>query len=246
MGSLYRKLATSDHPAARLARGARRWPSRVSLPAPRVVIVPFVQAFLAVRAVYYFGLRVLVCEPFLKAHCRSYGRGLRTDVYLHWIQGPGDLVLGDNVWLDGKSSISFAARFADRPRLEIGNRVGIGHDCKFTIGKLIKIGNNCRIAGEVVIFDSHGHPSDPARRQAGLPPDESDVRPVVIGDNVWVGRRAIIFPGVTIGSGSAVSAGAVVTSDVPPDTVVAGNPARRVASTVAPPPAAPVAPAPVS
>ncbi|MBX9628794.1 MAG: hypothetical protein K2X82_33680 [Gemmataceae bacterium] len=109
----------------------------------------------------------------------------------------------------------------------------------FTVGKLIRIGRNCRIASEVVMFDSHGHPSDPERRRAGLPPDESDIKPVVIGDNVWIGRRAIIFPGVTVGAGSAISAGAVVTSDVPPETVVAGNPARRIGSLAAPPAAAP-------
>ena len=245
MGSLYRTLATSDHPAARLARRARWWPSKVSLPAPRVVVVPVVRAFTAARAVWHFGLRVFVCEPFLKAHCAKYGRGLKTGVYLHWIQGRGELVVGDDVLLDGKIGITFAARFVDRPRLEIGSRTGIGHDCRFTVGKLIRIGSNCRIASEVIVFDSHGHPSDPERRRAGLPPDESDIKPVVIGDNVWIGRRAIIFPGVTIGPGSAVSAGAVVTSDIPPDTVVAGNPARRVAST-APPGAAPAAPAPAA
>ena len=51
-------------------------------------------------------------------------------------------------------------------------------------------------------------------------------RPVVIGDDVWVGGGAIILPGVTIGEGSTVAAGAVVTRDVEPFTLVAGNPAR--------------------
>ncbi|MBX9581906.1 MAG: acyltransferase [Gemmataceae bacterium] len=236
MASLFRTLATSDHPAARLARGARRWVATVSVPAPKVVVVPLVKAFLAARAVWHFGLRVFVCEPFLKAHCSKYGRGLRTDVYLHWIRGRGDLVLGDDVLLDGKCSITFAARFVDRPRLEVGDGTGIGHGCAFTVGKLIRIGRNCRIASDVWVFDSHGHPTDPERRRAGLPPDERDVHPVEIGDNVWIGRRAVIFPGVTVGPGSVVSAGAVVTNDVPPDTVVAGNPARRVANVTATPP----------
>jgi acetyltransferase-like isoleucine patch superfamily enzyme len=53
---------------------------------------------------------------------------------------------------------------------------------------------------------------------------------VTIGDNVWIGRRAIIMPGVTIGEGSVISSGAVVMNDIPPFTVAAGNPARRVAS----------------
>ena len=213
----------------------------MSVPAPRVLVVPLVRAFLAARAVYHFGVRVFVCEPFLKAHCTRYGRNLRTDVYLHWVQGGGELVVGDDVLLDGKCSITFAARFADLPQLLIGDRTGIGHNCSFGVGKRVAIGNDCRIASDVMITDSSGHPSDPARRRAGEPPDEAEVKPVTIGDNVWIGRRAIVFPGITIGAGSIVAAGAVVTSDVPPNTVVAGNPARRVAALTpeAPPPAAP-------
>jgi acetyltransferase-like isoleucine patch superfamily enzyme len=54
------------------------------------------------------------------------------------------------------------------------------------------------------------------------------VKPVRIHDNVWIGRNAIVHPGVTIGEGSIVSAGAVVMSDVPPMSIVAGNPARKI------------------
>ena len=53
-------------------------------------------------------------------------------------------------------------------------------------------------------------------------------RPVVIGDDVWIAARAIILPGVTIGKGSIIGAGAVVTKDVPEYAVVGGNPARVI------------------
>jgi acetyltransferase-like isoleucine patch superfamily enzyme len=55
-------------------------------------------------------------------------------------------------------------------------------------------------------------------------------RPVVVEDGAWIGMAALILPGVRIGAGAVVSAGAVVTSDVPPDTLVAGNPAAVVRS----------------
>ena len=51
-------------------------------------------------------------------------------------------------------------------------------------------------------------------------------RPIIVGDNVWIGTRAIILPGVTIGDGAVIGAGAVVTKDVPARSVAAGNPAR--------------------
>ncbi len=52
--------------------------------------------------------------------------------------------------------------------------------------------------------------------------------PIIIGDNVWVGTRAVILKGVTIGGGAIVAAGAVVTKDVPPRTIVGGNPAHVI------------------
>jgi acetyltransferase-like isoleucine patch superfamily enzyme len=192
--------------------------------------LPILWAFLVVRSIHYFGLRVLVCEPLFKAYCRSYGRGVRTGVYLHWVQGKGDLILGNDVLVDGKSSFTFAARFVPRPTLRIGDGSAIGHNCRFTVGKQITIGRHCHVSSDVWMFDSSGHPADPEARLAGLPPSAEEVQPIVIEDNVWIGSRSIIFPGVTIGHGSLVAAGSVVTGDVPPNTLVAGNPARKVRS----------------
>jgi acetyltransferase-like isoleucine patch superfamily enzyme len=224
------KLAVSDHPLARGLRRARRAVLDFTLPAPRVLIRPVLWLYLSLRNVWYFLRRVLVAEPLFKAYCTRYGKGVRTDIFLHWVQGKGEILLGDHVLIDGLCGFTFAARYTARPLLEIGDHTGIGHGCQFTIGKRISIGRHCRIAGDVIVFDSSGHPSDPADRLAGLPTPIEDVQPVTIGDNVWIGRRAIIFPGVTIGEGSVISAGAVVTSDVPANTVVAGNPARRIAA----------------
>jgi len=70
---------------------------------------------------------------------------------------------------------------------------------------------------------------------AGAAPTDDEVRPVVIEDNVWIGTSAIIMPGVTIGQGSIVAAGAVVTMDVPPNTMFAGNPARQFLKLTGPP-----------
>jgi len=185
--------------------------------------------YLTLRGAYYFVYRVFVCEPLFKAYCTRYGRGLRTGVYVHWVQGSGELILGDDVYVDGKCSFTFASRFSDRPVLEVGDRTIIMHDCFFTVGRRITIGRHCMLAGGVWMFDAGGHPTDPAARLAGLPPPPDKVRPITIGDNVWIGMKCLIFPGTTIGEGSVVAAGSVVRGEVPPYTVVAGNPARVVA-----------------
>jgi acetyltransferase-like isoleucine patch superfamily enzyme len=173
-------------------------------------------------------MRVFVCEPLFKAYCKQYGRRLRTGIFIHRVSGKGDIILGNNVWINGKCNFNFAARFADRPALLVGDNTGIGHDCIFSIGKRITIGRDCILSGSVWIADSNGHPADLAARRTGQPPAPEDVRPVVIGNGVWIGRQTLIFPGVRIGDGSIISAGSVVRLHVPPYSVVAGNPAKIV------------------
>jgi acetyltransferase-like isoleucine patch superfamily enzyme len=85
------------------------------------------------------------------------------------------------------------------------------------------------------MFDSAGHPTNPADRLAGLPTPVDDVQPITIGDNVWIGGSCIIYPGVTIGNGSVISMGSVVTANVPANVLVMGNPARQILSLVGTP-----------
>lgn len=220
------RLATSDQFVPRVLRSVYRALRSLSIPAPRVLTRPSLWALLAFRECYQFVARVFICEPLFKAHCKKYGARLRTDCHLHYVQGSGDIVLGDDIWIDGRVTISFAARFADHPLLEVGDKSAIGNQTEFRIGKRISIGKNCNLSGWTVLMDSNGHPGDPALRWAGRAPDPDDVRPIVIGDGVWIGLRCIIFPGVRIGTGSIVSAGSVVRTHVPPYSVVAGNPAK--------------------
>ena len=105
--------------------------------------------------------------------------------------------------------------------------------------ELVEIGSHCLVSWGVGIADSDFHPLEPAQRlidsQALAPffknrPPRPKLKtaPVRIGDNVWIGMNAVILKGVTIGENSVVAAGAVVTKSIPPNTIVAGNPAVAV------------------
>lgn len=225
---LYQRIVLSDHWFPRLLRRSRLAARNFSVPAPRVLALPLVSVFLAARSVYYFLVRVCFCEPFFKTYCTRYGKNLHTGPFVHWVQGRGDLIVGDNVTVEGKCSFLFAARYSKRPTIVIGDNSGVGHLSNFTVGDRITIGRNCRIGAAVSILDSPGHPLDPALRLEGKPASREEVRPVVIEDNVWIGVYSIIMPGVTIGQGSVVAAGSVVMAPVPANVLVAGNPARQV------------------
>lgn len=200
----------------------------ISIPIPRIVSWVLYYSFIMIRSVWYFILRVFIAEPLFKAHCTRYGRNVHTDIYIHWITGRGKLIVGDNVLLSGKISIGFASSYSSMPELLIGNHVFIGHGASITIGKRVSIGDHCYIAGGAAIMDSSGHPIDPEMRRKGMPALMEDVKPVTIEKDVWIGMRSVILPGVTIGDGSVVGACSVVTKDVPPYVVVAGNPARVI------------------
>lgn len=101
----------------------------------------------------------------------------------------------------------------------------------------VQIGNYVIISNNVTISDNNNHPTSPLKRmkmcESGFHTPlwgwaESDTAPVVIHDNVWIGARCTILKGVTIGEGAIVACDSVVTKDVPPFTIAAGNPARIV------------------
>jgi hypothetical protein len=93
MADLRRTIALSKHPAARLARWVYWGVQNATLPAPRIIIKPMLWIFLAIRSVYYFVVRVFICEPLFKAYCKQYGRGLRTDVFIHYFMKPRPLAV---------------------------------------------------------------------------------------------------------------------------------------------------------
>ena len=223
---LRRLVVLSDHPLARVTRGLRKILIGFELPAPRLIVRPLLFLFLACRAMFYLFKKKFICEPLLKAYCTSYGKGLQSGVFIPWIQGAGDLIIGDDFTVYGKLSITYGTRFSERPTFRIGNNVMMGHLCSFTVAKSVTIGNNCLISAYALVIDSSGHPVDPVRRLAGWPPLPEEVRPVVIEDNVWIGTGCTILPGVTIGEGSVVSAGSVVRRNIPPYSLAGGNPAR--------------------
>lgn len=123
--------------------------------------------------------------------------------------------------------ISDTCTFNHCEGIEIGDNVSIQRDCTFSGHGGIEIGTGTIISHCVDIFSGeHNYDSDDLQ---SLPFDERFVNaPVKIGKYVWIGCHSIILPGVVIGDGAVIGAGSVVTKDVPPLAIAAGNPAHII------------------
>jgi maltose O-acetyltransferase len=108
--------------------------------------------------------------------------------------------------------------------ISIGDNSGIGRDSIISAFDRVEIGNNVMIGPQFILYTTN-HKIEPH-----LPIIEQGMRkaPVQIGDDVWIGARVIVLPGVVIGDGSVVAAGAVVTKNVKPYSIVAGVPAKKI------------------
>ena len=107
--------------------------------------------------------------------------------------------------------------------IHIGDHVYLNYLCTILDCNEVRIGNHVSIGPNVQIYTA-AHLLKAEPRIQGL----EEAKPIVVEDNVWLGGAAILLPGVTVGRNAVVGAGAVVSRDVPPNTVVAGNPARVI------------------
>lgn len=155
----------------------------------------------------------------------SLGVGVRILGHPPVVRNQGSLELGNDVKLEAPVQPIYFQVFRGA-ELTLGNRVAVNDGARFECTKAICIGDRVRIGFGAVLIDNHFH--DPYNRDV-RPPGQ----PIVIENDVWIGSRAVVLPGVRIGQGSIVGAGAIVSKDVPPYVVVAGNPARIVRSLAA-------------
>ena len=123
----------------------------------------------------------------------------------------------------GSGEILIQARRRDS-EVTIGNGNWFNNNVTVIANGKITIGNGCQIGDLVAIYDCDFHELNPATRNHSPGP----IRPVSIGNNVWLGSRAMILKGVTVGDNSVVAAMSVVNKDVPPNCVVAGVPAKII------------------
>lgn len=147
----------------------------------------------------------------------------------------GTCIIGDNLSMNNGArgnpvgSFDRCTIFVDKDaKLIVGNNLGISQ-AALVCHKSITIGNNVKIGGGTCIYDTDFHALDHNLRANAKSDFSNKVkRPVIIGNNVFIGAHSIILKGVTIGVNSIIGAGSVLTKSVPPNQIWAGNPAKFI------------------
>lgn len=139
------------------------------------------------------------------------------------------IVLGKHVGIDGWLTVG------KEGQIVIGDYSSIGARSVIQASKKIEVGSYTLISPDVWIQDSNNHSiyakdrmQDILGSDSGIDCTNTVIKPIKIGNHVWIGRRSMILKGVTINDRSIVAAGSIVTHNVPPDSIVAGNPAKVV------------------
>lgn len=168
----------------------------------------------------------------LKRHdFKSFGK--RSFLGLHTVYvGEAHISIGDDFILGSHSRLTAWEQFNEQsftPEIIIGNNCNIGQQSHITAINSIRIGNNVLTGPKVLITDnSHGRFVQEELDIAPIKRPLCSKGPVVIEDNVWIGEKASILPGVHIGKGAIIAANSVVTHDVPAYSIAAGVPAKII------------------
>ncbi|WP_308638129.1 acyltransferase [Paenibacillus silvisoli] len=166
-----------------------------------------------------FGYRVLLGALF-RRHVDRCGKLLRVGGSMTVSKAKrAKLIIGDHVILHRYTGFYMDSSEAV---IEIGDHTFMNRRSEIRCKKHVKIGSHCAISWDVTIMDTDYHCIEGTEA----------TKPTIIGDRVWIGNKAIILKGVTIGEGAVVAAGSVVSRDVAAHTLVAGVPARPIKQNV--------------
>lgn len=156
----------------------------------------------------------------VKRQLTTWGENLRARNAGEIFKGKdAEIHVGNNVLLERKVRLSLG----DNARIYIGDNSYLGDFCNLLAVQEINIGRDCAISWHVLFMDTSSHPLG---FKGEVP--RTKIAPIRIEDHVWIGCRAVILKGVTVGEGAIIANNAVVTKDVPPRTMVAGNPAKVI------------------
>ncbi|SFK80976.1 Hexapeptide repeat of succinyl-transferase [Porphyromonadaceae bacterium KH3CP3RA] len=178
-------------------------------------------------------LQYIACRIILDGNNVDYKKIVTNGIPFVSVAQKGKCVIGDNFFINNNlrgnpiGRVQRCILFVDNgAELIIGNNVGMSSTA-LVAKTSIHIGDNVKIGGGVCIYDTDFHSLDPEiRKDKTLDRVNTNNKPVVIGDNVFIGAHSTILKGVTVGNNSIIGACSVVTKSIPENEIWGGNPAK--------------------
>lgn len=217
-----------ESPAAQMAYALATSVRSASMPVVPGLHRALYVLHLGVRNGFSTVQRVFWYTPLFQSRLDAPAKRLYVYCGMPLVLGPVRLSFGERVRISGQTTISGRTSTRPEPRLVVGDNVDIGWQTTIAVGRVVRIGNNVRIAGRAFLAGYPGHPLDAIARAAGAPDTEDQIGDITIEDDVWLATGVTVSAGVRIGRGTIVAAGSVVTKDLPANVLAAGVPARIV------------------
>ena len=205
-------------------KAIRHW----GIPAPRLIFTPLYVVNYSLRSLISTLMRIFWWTPLLKGRLNYVGRNFYLYGGLPYISGALDINIGDNCRVSGRTTFSGRTCTPHTPELKLGNNIDIGYMTTIAVGRRVVIKNNVRIAGQCLLAGYPGHPLDANKRSIGLPETDDQVGDIILEDDVWLATGVSVLAGVTIGHGTIIATGSVVTHDLPPMVLAGGIPAKII------------------
>ena len=173
-----------------------------------------------IRGFWNAGMAVLRARWYFR---KATSLGLRTRLWGRpSVQNYGTMIIGNRVrFVSTMAPLELYA--GTQGRLEVGDSSFINYGCSIAAQQLVRIGSRCQIGTYVIMMDNDFHEIEPERRNE-MPAS----LPIILEENVWLGARVIVLRGVTIGAGSVIGVGSVVTKNIPPRSLAVGVPAHVI------------------
>lgn len=177
-------------------------------------------------------IMMIICTGYYMKMFSKFGKTSRIRSRFQVLQGAKYIRVGERSYFGRNVQLTATDNWDGKhlsPNIEIGDYCSFGDYSHITAINKIIIGNNVLTGKNILITDnSHGSSSSSMLEIAPFDRPLYSKGPVLIEDNVWIGSNACIMPGVTVGRGAIIAAGSIVTHDVPPCSLVGGNPAKVI------------------
>lgn len=212
----------------KVAMGMRR----LSMPVNKPFHGLLYKEWLLRRGAWHNFWRWFYYEPMFKSQCKEVGPGFRMEYAGNGsatISGELDVYLGSNVRMFDNTFFQ-GVRVGDRSVLRVGDNTYLSPMCRIMVAERIEIGDWCIVAAKF-LSDNSGHPvSDVMARMTsgGGSPSLDSIKPITIGDFCFLGNQSVVYPGTTVGDGVVAQIGTHLKGNVPPFTLVGGNPMRII------------------